>query len=176
MLTVGDSAKVELIFLGQGSAGRVVKGATVITNDTVTTKPALQMIMDVVANFDSTFPVTISTAKYDFFAAGKEKEGFKFKAVIKNISEDELKAEVVNYPKDMFKVKLSSKKVKPNRTAKLEVELNKNFKEKDFSKGVTLEFASAKESSRFTIPLLNPVKTPKADSAKATKAIAPGGK
>jgi hypothetical protein len=173
VLAVGDSGKVELIYLGEGGLGQVIKDAKVFTNDTVSTRPTLQMIMEVVPNFDSTFPVTISPAKYDFFAAGKEKEGYAFKATINNISEDVLRTQIIDYPEDIFKIKLSSHKIKPKKSAQLKVELKKEFKEKNFNKGVTLEFSSAKESSRFTIPLLNPIEA-KPDTTKKAKAMTPG--
>jgi hypothetical protein len=167
-LAVGDSTEAELIFVGTTALGKISKSATIITNDTISLKPYISFSAEIVSNFDSTFPVTISPCFYNF-AEGKNP--LSFKAKITNASTENLSLRVINYPQELVKIKLKKDNLKPGKTTELEVKLDKKLKDTDFKNNLTLE-VEGKEKARFTIPLTNKPKPP----AAATKPAEQKGK
>jgi len=88
----------------------------------------------------------------DFGPLG-EKRRTKLETKIKNLGDEKLELSIVDYPPEFFKkVKLSKDKIKPNKTAKLKVELERETEDQRFQKSITL-VAKGDTTYRFTIPV-----------------------
>jgi len=88
----------------------------------------------------------------DFGPLG-EKRRTKLETKIKNLGDEKLELSIVDYPPEFFKkVKLSKDEIKPNQTAKLKVELERETEDQRFQKSITL-VAKGDTTYRFTIPV-----------------------
>lgn len=148
----GDSTKVELIYSAGGHEGKVGKSANITSNDTTISSVGISFSGELVANFDSTNPITISPSKVEFGKSGKQ-NGNQGKLKIRNVSQREVKVAVLDYPQDLIKISPSQMKIKSGGEQELKVKLKKELKEVEFKKSITLE-AEGENKSRFSIPLL----------------------
>ncbi|KPL02523.1 MAG: hypothetical protein AMJ73_08660 [candidate division Zixibacteria bacterium SM1_73] len=146
-LAVGDSTWIELIYtMGQHSR-KTSKSASVTTNDTISfSGEGWQPSEDTIIMLD------VNPQVLDFGPLG-EKRRTKLETKIKNLGDEKLELSIVDYPPEFFKkVKLSKDEIKPNQTAKLKVELERETEDQRFQKSITL-VAKGDTTYRFTIPV-----------------------
>ena len=164
-LAVGDSADLEIIFSTGHYINRQTKRPSITTNEGTEAK-YVQIVCDVIANPDSTFPIVISPYKFDVSQFG-EKERSSLDFTIKNVSDVELEVKLIDMPSEMFKLTLP-KKIKPGQAEKGKITVLKEFLPKEFEKSLTIEF-NDKAVSRFTVPVKRTVRIPGANPGDSVK-------
>ncbi len=148
-LASGDSTQLEIIYSTRSSLDRVSKSPTIQTNEGPPDK-RLQIVATVVAHPDSTFPFVVQPYKLDLTQkTGNLIDRMEFG--IRNVSDKELKVEIVSGATDYFQVELP-KLIKPGELAKGRVIILKGALEKSFEKSFTIE-ASDDAGTRFTVPV-----------------------
>lgn len=148
-LAVGDSTILEIIFSTKKYRNRVSKRPRIQTNEGPPDK-YVQIIANVVARPDSTYPLILKPYKLDLSQFG-EKVRSKIDFEISNVSDQELDLELISFAGKLFEVKLP-KSIKPGKTKKGTLKLTKAGIKASFEKSFTLE-ASDQKLSRFTIPI-----------------------
>jgi hypothetical protein len=73
--------------------------------------------------------------------------------LIRNVSPAEISVDVLDYPRDMFKMDHDQFKIKPGKMQEVKIELKGDSKGTEFKKSITLEI-NGEKGSRFTIPML----------------------
>lgn len=149
-LAVGDSTEIELIFNSGRYKGNVFQSAAIFTNDTTAERLFISLTAKVTENPDSTFPLVISPPHLDFSPV-KDKKVVTGKVKIKNVSQEKIKFKLVDSPVGFFRIRFSSKEIKPSELIKLEARLNRKMKDDSFKRSITVELDD-KAKSRFTIP------------------------
>ena len=152
-LAVGDSTWIELIYT-MGKHGREThKSARVTTNDTLTGFVNISFKGKGWLESDSGIMLDVKPQRLDFGPLGKKRRT-KLEAKIKNLSEEKMELAVVDYPPGFFKeVKLSRDELKPGKTAKLKIRLERETEDQRFQKSITLEAKGDTLNYRFTIPI-----------------------
>jgi vacuolar-type H+-ATPase subunit I/STV1 len=149
------------------------KSARVTTNDTLTGFINISFKGKGWLETDTSVMLDVNPRALDFGPLG-EKRRTKLEAKIKNLSEEKMELAVVDYPAEFFKeVELSRDKLKPGKTAKLKVRLERETEDQRFQKSITLEAKGDTLNYRFTVPVQKGIeskvaakKTPKADEKK----------
>ena len=152
-LAVGDSTWIELIYtMGQHSR-KTTKRATVTTNDTTTGRLIISFSGQGWLDSDTTIMLDLNPRVLDFGPLGKKRRT-KLETKIKNLSEEKMELSIIDIPPDFFKeVKLSKKKIKPNKTAKLKIKLKRETEDQRFQKSITIEAKGDSLTYRFTVPV-----------------------
>ncbi len=151
ILAPGDSALLEIIYSTKNYRNKQAKRPRIYSNAGKGTDIVLFEAF-VIRQPDSTFPVIISPFGIDATQYTKAKKK-KFDFQISNSSELELKLNLINFPKDIFKIKLP-KKLKPGEIKQCRLEIKKEFLAIDLYKSFTIDFTNKKgETFRFTIPV-----------------------
>lgn len=152
-LAVGDSTWIELIYtMGQHSR-KTTKRATVTTNDTTTGRVIISFSGQGWLDSDTTIRLDLNPPILDFGPLGKKRRT-KLETKIKNLTKEKMELSIIDVPPDFFKeVKLSKKKIKPNKTAKLKVRLKKETEDQRFQKSITIEAKGDSLTYRFTVPV-----------------------
>ncbi len=148
-LAVGDSTQLDIIFSTKTSLNRVSKSPTIQTNEGPPDKH-IQIIATVVAQPDSTFPLVIQPYKLDV-SQKTENTIDRIEFGIRNVSDEDLKIELVSGADDYFLVELP-KVIKPGEMAKGRLILHKSALGKAFQKSFTIQ-AGDDLGSRFTVPV-----------------------
>jgi hypothetical protein len=150
-LAVGDSTEVELIFNSRGYKGEVHKRVAIVTNDTTAKQLGIDLTAEIFLNADSTYPLVISPPYLDFSPNQGEKV-MENKVKLRNVSQEEIKLKIVDFPVNLLKVSLRGEKIKPAEEIELEVKLNKELEDDSFRRSITLEL-NDKAKTRFSIPV-----------------------
>ena len=165
MLAVGDSTKLEIIFSTKKYKSRISKRPTIQTNEGPPDKH-VQIIAHVVARPDSTYPVLIKPYKLDLTQFGdKVRDEMTFK--ITNVSDQELKTTMIQFPNDLFEVDLP-KSIGIGESAEAKVKLTKEAVKSDFEKSFTIEFDD-QMASRFTVPVKRTLRAARQQAASSAK-------
>jgi len=143
----GDSTKVELVFNSQHYPGKSKKGATVISTDSITGDIRIGFAVEVLPNFDSTYPIYVHPSSLTFKSNLTKQE-----MEIKNISEKKLKLEIVDFPDEFYKTFLTKTKLASGKSCKLKIENKKGLPMDNSFKSITLE-AISDTIYRFTLPV-----------------------
>ena len=152
-LAVGDSTWIELIYTMGQHARETHKSARVNTNDTLTGFVNISFRGKGWLESDSGIMLDVNPQRLDFGPLGKKRRT-KLEAKIKNLSEEKMELAVVDYPPEFFKeVELSRDELKPGKTAKLKVRLERETEDQRFQKSITLEAKGDTLNYRFTIPV-----------------------
>lgn len=169
-MAVGDSTDIELIYHSRGHKGSVNKAARISTSDSSCADVRLNFSAQASGYPDPSFPLNIVPTDLDFTEV-EGKKRTKMSAMIQNVGENRLKIKPVDYPEDLFKVRLSDSDLKPGEKANLMVKLNRRANLGKFEKSITFEL-NDKDKTRFTIPLKRaalqhePLKKPAAGKTK----------
>ncbi len=147
------------------------KSARVTTSDTTTGRLSVSFKGKGWLDSDTTFALDVNPRVLDFGPLEKKRRT-KLETEIKNLGEEKMELAVVGYPPDFFKkVKLSKDEIKPNKTVKLKVELERETEDQRFQKSITLEARGDSTSYRFTVPVQKGIE--KKVAAKKTPKPAP---
>ena len=104
-----------------------------------------------VINSDSTYPLVISPAQLNF--SSSEEIGAPLIAKVKNVSDQELKIKIIDFPLGFVESKLTEEVIRPKEEIELVVNLGQEPPQDHFSKSITLE-VNDKDKSRFSIPII----------------------
>ena len=150
-LAVGDSTWIELIYTMGQHGGEVSKSATVTTNDTTTGNISISFRGKGWVPSDTTIKLEVNPQVLDFGPLGKKLRR-ELETKITNLSQEEMQLAIVGCPPEFFeKVELSKDKIKPNKTAKLEVRLKRDSEDQRFQESITLEAKNKSTPYRFTL-------------------------
>jgi hypothetical protein len=150
-LAVGDSTWIELIYTMGPHGGEVRKSATVTTNDTTTGNINISFQGKGWSPSDTTIKLGVNPEVLDFGPLGK-KLRMELETKITNLSQEQMQLAIVGSPPEFFeKVELSKDKIKPKKTAKLEVRLKKESEDQRFQESITLEAKGKSTTYRFTL-------------------------
>ena len=152
MLAVGDSTRLEIIFSTKRYKSKITKRPSIQTNEGPPNK-YVQIITEVTARPDSTYPIIIQPYKLDL-TQFSEKVIKKKKLMITKASDQNLEVSLISIPDDLFEIKLP-KSIKPGKSAKGELVLRSEAYGDSFEKSVTIEVVGVQDSdtTRFTIPV-----------------------
>lgn len=152
-LAVGDSTWIELIYTMGQHGGEISKSARVTTNDTTTGALSISFKAKGWSPTDTTIMLSADPQVLDFGPLGGKRRT-KVEAKITNLSQEEMQLAIVSAPPEFFEdVELSKDKIKPNKTAKLKVELKRETEDQRFQKSITLEAKGKSATYRFTLPV-----------------------
>jgi len=154
LLAVGDSTRLEIIFSTKTYKGRIIKKPRIQTNEGPPDK-SVQIISQVVARPDSTYPLILQPYKLDM-SQFTDKVIDEAKFTIRNVSDKELTLSTVAMPGSIMSFDLP-KSVKPGESVEATVKLNKAGIDTSFTKSITISVNDA-DSSRFTIPVKRTIK------------------
>lgn len=150
MVAVGDSARVELIFnAGARRGGKVVKKATVTTNDNTRGNFQLGFTGEIYAEQDSSKLINLSETALEF---NPETHDDKVKIKVLNQSDQNLKMKLVAEPYGYLDIKVDDGEIKPGKDKDIEVKIDKNCDKENFKKSFTIEL-NDKDKTRYTIPV-----------------------
>ena len=149
-ISPNDSTELEIIYSSGRRIGESVKHPLLTLN----TNPAEQQIT-IKANAlrlpEASYPVVIKPYRVYVSRAGDiEIDEGTFKIV--NVSPDDLKLSLVDYPADYFSLDLP-KDIKPGDTAFCKLKVVPDKLPEEFFKSFTIEFNDS-NASRFTIPVV----------------------
>ena len=117
----------------------------------------VQIIANVVARPDSTYPIVIKPYKLDISQFGtKVRDRMKF--TIKNVSDEDLEISLIYKPEGYFTLDLPTK-VEAGKTAEGVLTLTKEAIDKSFEKSFTIQL-NDQANSRFTIPVKRQLQIP----------------
>ncbi len=159
MLAVGDSTKLEIIFHTKRYKGRITKRPKIQTNEGPPDKH-VQIVSQVTDRPDSTYPVVIQPYKLDLSQFG-EKMVKEKKFIINNVSDQDVKIEVICSADDYFKVELPGK-IKAGKGGKAKLKLKKESIDDSFEKSFTFEATTVEDGkvTRFTVPVKRTINVP----------------
>ena len=156
VIAVGDSTQLEIIYSSRMYSGPQTKRPAIESNEGKI-KKYLQFSANVYQDPNSTRPIVLKPHIFDISQYG-EKSRTEFKFEIENISDQELKLEVIDYPESMLKIDFP-KKIKPGKTESGKVEVKGIFKNVEFEKSITIEL-NDEGRTRFTIPVKRIIQIP----------------
>ena len=110
----------------------------------------MQIISQIVARPDSTYPLIIKPYKLDISQFG-EKVRDEMKFNFTNVSERDLNVTLIDRPEGLFDLELPDK-VEAGKTASGVLKLQADAVEKSFEKSITIQ-VDDEQSTRFTIPI-----------------------
>lgn len=150
-LAIGDSTKLEILYNTGSSVSRERKYVEVTSNDVASGFNRLEVTAEVKPKPDTLLTLTYSPYILEFIEEekGKLKEN---KVEFINIGKEEYKFKILDYPRDLYEVKLSQEVLKPGKKMELKVKPLKGFPRDNVRKSLTLEVKGEKEF-RITIPL-----------------------
>ena len=145
VLAVGDSTRLEIIFGTRSYKTRINKRPRIQTNEGPPDKN-VRISAHVTPRPDSTWPIVINPYKVDLSQFTTKKITQKSFA-IENVSDQELKITVIDYPKRIFELKVPES-VAPGSTAEGYLVLHDDWYEESFDKSFTID-----NKTRFTVPV-----------------------
>jgi hypothetical protein len=150
VVAVGDSAEIELIFsVGHRKGGKIAKSASVTTNDNSQGNFRLSLSTEVYVEADSTHPVLLTPHEINF---NEDNRDDKIKIKVRNQTPENLRMQLVSYPRGVLEVDVSDKEIKPDHDRDIKVKIDHDFKGDDFKKSFTIELNDAAKT-RYTIPV-----------------------
>ncbi len=164
-LAVGDSTLLEIIFSTKSYKNRITKRPKIQTNEGPPDK-RVQIIADVVARPDSTYPLVMKPYKLDLSQFG-EKLRDKIEFTIMNVSDEKVDISMIAFADGYFDVKLPSS-IAAGESASCSLKLKKDAIKKNFEKSFTIETSDSK-NSRFTMPVKRKLRSSSQASAKTAK-------
>lgn len=165
VLAVGDSTKLEIIFSTKQYRNRITKRPIIKTNEGPPDK-RVQIVVDVVARPDSTYPLVMKPYKLDL-SQFSEKLRDKIDFTITNVSDEKVDLSMIAFAEDYFEVKLPSS-IEAGKTASCSLKLKKDHIKQNFEKSFTLETNDSKKS-RFTIPVKRQIRNSTQANVKTGK-------
>ena len=146
----GDSSRLEIIFSTRTYRNNVTKSPRIQSNEGPPDK-RVKILANVVAIADSTYPLVFNPFKVNLTSFGsKQRDEIKFE--ISNVSDEEIKLTLIDYPIDVLKIELPDSikagKKKYGKIKVLDAEVNT-----DFEKSFTIELNDEK-NTRFTVPVV----------------------
>jgi len=150
-LAIGDSTELEISYSSRAAMTQETKHVEVSSNDTTSGYNRLEITADVKSKPDTLLLLKYSPYTIEFI---EEKGGaIKEKKVeFKNSGEKEYKLKIIDYPKELFEVKLSQDILKPGKVLELKVKPLKKLSPDTLKNSVTLQVKGKKEF-RITIPI-----------------------
>lgn len=150
-LAIGDSTELEISYSSRVAMTQETKHVEVSSNDTTSGYNRLEITADVKSKPDTLLLLKYSPYTIEFI---EEKGGaIKEKKVeFENSGKEEYKLQIIDYPKELFEVKLSQEILKPGKVIELKVKPLKKLPPDTLKKSVTLRVKGGKEF-RITIPL-----------------------
>ncbi len=150
-LAIGDSTELEISYTNRVALTRETKYVEVSSNDTVSGYNRLEIIADVKSKPDTLLLLKYSPYTIEFI---EEKGGAikESKVEFKNSSKEEYKLQIIDYPKELFEVKLSQEILKPGKVIELKVKPIKKIPSETLKKSITLKVKGGKEF-RITLPV-----------------------
>lgn len=165
-LAVGDSTLLEIIFSTKSYKNRITKRPKIQTNEGPPDK-RVQIIADVVARPDSTYPLVMKPYKLDLSQFG-EKLRDRIDFTITNVSDEKVDLSMISFAKDYFDVNLPSS-ISAGESASCSLKLKNGAIKKDFEKSFTIETSDSK-NSRFTMPVKRKLRNSTQANAQKAKA------
>jgi hypothetical protein len=150
-LAIGDSTELEISYYTGPSRSRERKYVEIISSDVASGYNRLEITAEVKPQPDTSLGLTYSPYILEFLQedGGKSKEQ---EVEFKNTGEEEYKLEILDYPRKLFQVKLSSVILKPGNKIQLKVKPVKSLPPGTVKGSVTLKI-KGKEEFRITIPI-----------------------
>lgn len=169
MVAVGDSAEVELILKTSMGSRPINKNARVTCNDNSRGNFQLKLKGKTYVDPDSLKPLTLSDMSLTFEPG---KKGDELKLKMKNISDEKVKAKLIDFPYGYLDIEVPDKEIKPGKSKDIKVRIDKHFEGSNFKKSFTIELNDSL-NTRITIPvLLGKIQpTPKRTPVKKQAAI-----
>jgi hypothetical protein len=134
-----------------GHGGEANKSAAVTTNDTTTGNISISFKGKAWLPSDTSIKLEVNPQVLDFGPLGK-KLRMELETKITNLSQEQMQLAIVGSPPEFFeKVELSKDKIKPKKTAKLEVRLKRESEDQRFQESITLEAKGKSTTYRFTL-------------------------
>ncbi len=156
VVPVGDSTQLEILFSSRFYEGPLTKRPSIET-DEGKIKKYLQFSADIYKDPSKTKPIVLNPNIFDLSRiAGKDRSKLQFE--ITNVSDQDLKLEVIDYPEAMLKIDFPDK-IKAGKTETGKVEVKDFFKNIEFEKSITIEL-NDKDHTRFTIPVKRAIVIP----------------
>jgi rRNA maturation protein Rpf1 len=150
-LAIGDSTELEISYTNRAATTRETKYVEVSSNDTTSGYNRLEITADVKSKPDTLLLLKYSPYTIEFI---EEKGGVikERKVEFNNSGKEEYKLKIIDYPKELFEVKLSQDILKPGKAVELKVKPLKKLPPDTFKQSVTLQVKGKKEF-RITIPI-----------------------
>jgi len=150
-LAIGDSTELEISYTNRVALTRETKYVDVSSNDTTSGYNRLEITADVKPKPDTLLLLKYSPYTIEFI---EEKGGAikERKVEFNNSGKEEYKLKIIDYPKELFEVKLSQDILKPGKVIELKVKPLKKLPPDTLKKSVTLQVKGKKEF-RITIPI-----------------------
>jgi len=156
IVPVGDSAQLEILYSSRLYEGPQTKRPAIETNEGKINK-YLQFSANIYKDPAQTRPIVLKPHIFDISRYG-EKSRTKIEFEITNVSDRDLKLEVIDYPKSMLKLDFPDK-IKAGKTESGKAEVKDFFKNIEFEKSITIEL-NDEDHTRFTIPVKRVIKIP----------------
>jgi hypothetical protein len=148
-IAVGDSTRLEIIFSTKKYNKQMTKSPRIQTNEGPPDK-RVQIITNVVARPDSTYPLILKPYKLDLTQFGeKVRDEIEFKMT--NISDEDIKIDMVSTYFELFDVELPES-IGPGETKTCKLKLNPDALDKKFEKSFTFKLLD-QNLSRYTVPV-----------------------
>ena len=145
----GDSTRLEIIFSTRTYKNKVSKSPKILTNEGPPNKK-VNIKVNIVADNDATYPLVFNPFKLSMTSFGN-KVNDEIKFVIENVSDEDIKLALIDYPPDILKIELPDK-IKPGKKKYGKVKLIDPDAYQSFEKSFTLELNDLKKT-RYTIPV-----------------------
>jgi len=142
-----DSAPAELVFNSTSFSGKSKKGAIIVSTDSITGQVSIDFTVDVVAHFDSTYPLYFQPCSLTFVPTSKAQQ-----IDIKNVSPGKVGLKIIDSPDEYFQVSLTKGRLPAGKSCKLKIQNKKGLPMESSFKSITLE-ATGDSSYRFTLPI-----------------------
>lgn len=142
-----DSAPAELVFNSVSFSGKSKKGAIVVSTDSITGQVKIEFTVDVMAHFDSTYPLYFQPCSLTFTPTSISQQ-----IDIKNVGKEKLGLKIVDLPNEYYQVSLTKGKLSSGKNCKLKIINKKGLPVENSFKSITLE-AISDSSYRFTLPI-----------------------
>ncbi|MBN1211673.1 MAG: hypothetical protein JXA92_03770 [candidate division Zixibacteria bacterium] len=156
MLAVGDSTRLEIILHTKRYKNKIIKQPRIESNEGQPDK-TVKIQAEILIQPDSTYPIVISPYKLNISQFGEKiRDEMTFK--IQNVSDQDLKATIVDIPDELFEVKIPDK-IKAGKTAEAVLKLREGSLEQSFEKTFTIEL-NDEAKTRFSIPVHRAMRLP----------------
>jgi hypothetical protein len=144
-----DSTGITVELSTRNFSGRISK-RPIIEIEGAPARALFRVRANVVSDQDSTYPVIIDPLKIEIKRVSGDKiSDFEFS--FKNISDEELRLQLIKAPRDMIKLKYP-KKIKAGQTKTGKIKLEDKYRDIEFKESVTFQLNDQSET-RFTIPI-----------------------
>lgn len=157
MVAPGDSTEIEIIFSTKRFLNKVTKKPKLVSNSTPS-EDIIEILAHVIKRTELSYPITITPAILTIYQfTNKVQDKIQFE--IKNVSNENLKIDIIYSSDDYFEIKLP-KEIKKGKTVAAEIIIALEKLDISFEKSFTIEL-NDKKKTRFTIPVVREVKEKK---------------